>query len=73
MDQLDLAVAMQAAAERHRTTIREAERRRMLNERTTEQPRATVTAPTAPTAARAGVRSWLAEHVHISHRSPATP
>ncbi|MFA4841573.1 MAG: hypothetical protein WC580_07680 [Agrococcus sp.] len=70
MDQLDLAVAMQTVAARQATTIREAERRRMLSERRTEQPEPTVAAPTAP---RAGVLGWLGEHVHISHRSPATP
>lgn len=69
-DKLDLAVAMQTVAARQATTIREAERRRMLSERRTEHPEPIVAAQTAT---RAGIRGWLAEHVHISDRSPATP
>ncbi len=71
MDQLDLAVAMQRSAERQAHIIREAEHRRMLNERKAAQPEPIVTTPVAITRTRA--RSWLTGLTHVVRHRPATP
>ncbi len=72
MDQLDLAVARQMAAERHEALVREAERRRLHRERAAAQSQPT--APThgpVPAAPRLSLRAWLASHLHVALHRPA--
>ena len=71
MDQLDLAVARQIAAERQSNVIRAAEQRRMLSERAALHPEPVVAPTPAGTTPRLSLRGWLASHLHLALQRPA--
>lgn len=75
MEQLNLEVTQSILRERHDQVVRDAETRRMLQQRRAAAARtqpATVSAPAAGPI-RQGVLARIAERLHLARRRPAMP
>lgn len=72
MDQLDMAVGAQLAAERQARVIRDAEHRRILRERAAAQPKPLGTAARSrrSPAPWSALLAWMTAHLHVATRRP---